>query len=41
MIHKLSINTPDPTLVNQYLQTIAHAYDVPWDTSMQATEYFY
>jgi hypothetical protein len=36
MIHKLSITTPDPKLVNQYLKTIAQAYDVQWEEHMEA-----
>ncbi|KAJ3315918.1 Vacuolar protein sorting-associated protein ist1 [Boothiomyces sp. JEL0838] len=31
IIHKLSINTPDVKLVNQYLKTIAQAFDVKFD----------
>ncbi|KAJ3090882.1 hypothetical protein HK102_002384 [Quaeritorhiza haematococci] len=31
IVHKLKVQTPDPILVNQYLKTIAKAYNVIWD----------
>ncbi|KAJ3278597.1 Vacuolar protein sorting-associated protein ist1, partial [Borealophlyctis nickersoniae] len=31
IVHKLKVQTPDPVLVNQYLKTIAKAYNVNWD----------
>lgn len=31
IVHKLKVQTPDPVLVNQYLKTIAKAYNVQWD----------
>ncbi|KAJ3049154.1 Vacuolar protein sorting-associated protein ist1 [Rhizophlyctis rosea] len=31
IVHKLKVQTPDPVLVNQYLRTIAKAYNVQWD----------
>ncbi|KAJ3325181.1 Vacuolar protein sorting-associated protein ist1 [Boothiomyces sp. JEL0866] len=34
IIHKLSINTPDVKLVNQYLKTIAQAFDVKFDETL-------
>ncbi|KAI8924009.1 regulator of Vps4 activity in the MVB pathway-domain-containing protein [Entophlyctis helioformis] len=35
VIHKLQVQTPDPVLVNQYLKTIASAYNVAWDPPAQ------
>ncbi|TPX62179.1 hypothetical protein PhCBS80983_g00694 [Powellomyces hirtus] len=32
IVHKLKVQTPDPVLVDQYLKTIAKAYNVPYDT---------
>ncbi|KAI8590164.1 regulator of Vps4 activity in the MVB pathway-domain-containing protein [Geranomyces variabilis] len=31
IVHKLKVQTPDPVLVDQYLKTIAKAYNVPYD----------
>ncbi|KAI9097283.1 hypothetical protein DFS34DRAFT_593953 [Phlyctochytrium arcticum] len=36
IVHKLKVQTPDPVLVNQYLRTIAKAYNVEWEGGMNA-----
>ncbi|KAJ3367169.1 Vacuolar protein sorting-associated protein ist1 [Kappamyces sp. JEL0680] len=38
IIHKLSISTPDPKLVTQYLKTIAQAYGVEWEDDFAVAE---
>ncbi|KAI8816185.1 regulator of Vps4 activity in the MVB pathway-domain-containing protein [Fimicolochytrium jonesii] len=34
IVHKLKVQTPDPVLVDQYLKTIAKAYDVPYEAGI-------
>ena len=33
VVHKLSVTTPDPLLVSSYLDLIAKAYNVPWESA--------
>ncbi|RKO87709.1 regulator of Vps4 activity in the MVB pathway-domain-containing protein, partial [Blyttiomyces helicus] len=40
IVHKLKVQTPDPILVNQYLKTIAKAFNIQWDGEMSGDDVF-